>query len=206
MTPHPAGSSWGPNTSAPQGGCFGIWPTEGGQSTYADDCYGHDEPGIDFYSTLPGSGGNVSWNVTLPTSGGGYGYAQSDLYTAIWFGLTFSDPYSWENQCFLELQFYPDSSWGTSTPVYGNWVGAAVAWQIEAVTGYEDACFYQPLALSTDSSSAFNMNQGDQITVAMNGYVGSLAGENLTITDVTSGQASVVNFYDYAQSIPLNPA
>ena len=207
LAPRPRPSDdWGPNTSAPDGDCYGIWPTVGGQSTYANDCYGHDEPGIDFYSTLPGSGGNVTWNVTLPTSLGGYGYAQSDLYTAIWFGMTFSDSFAWEDQCFLELQFYPDSSWTTSSADYGNWVGAAVAWQIEAASGYEDACFYQPLTLDgSGNGSYFNMNQGDQITVAMTGWIGDRYGENLTITDVTTGDTSSVNFYDYSQSLPLNP-
>ncbi|HZY91396.1 MAG TPA: hypothetical protein VFG07_01275, partial [Thermoplasmata archaeon] len=79
------------NPIAPSGSCFGIWPP-GGQEYYANGCYGHDEPGIQFYSTLPGSGGNVTWNVTLPI-GRNSSATQSDLYTAIWFGMTLSDPY-----------------------------------------------------------------------------------------------------------------
>ncbi len=189
----------------PRGECHGIWPTYGGQSTYANDCYGHDEPGINFYSTLGGSGGNVSWNITLPVSRS-FSETQSDLYTAIWFGMTLSDPYAWLDQCFLELQFYPDSDWNVGGPAFGSWVGAAVGWQIEASNGYEDACFYEPLLEGPAQANEFLMSDGDQISVTMTGWVGSLFGENLTLHDWTNGQVSYVTMYNGAQNYPINPA
>ncbi len=183
--------------------CNGIWPDVKGQSAYAADCYGHDEPGIQFYSNLPGSGGNVTWNVTLPTSRSPT-QNQSDLYSAIWFGLTLSVPSNaWMNQCFLELQFYPDSSWYAPGPfdlnytVYGNWVGAAVAWQIQASTGAENPCFYEPLYLNGNPGGAFlNMTQGDQIAVTMTGWAGSAAGEQIQVNDLTNGQSSSVALFN----------
>lgn len=198
------GNLWNP--VSPSGDCYGIWPTIGGQSTYANNCYGHDEPGIQFYSTMPGSGGNVTWNVTLPTSPNATNL-QADLYSAIWFGMTLSDPYGWLGQCFLELQFYPDSSWGASGNVWGTWVGAAVAWQIENANGYEDPCFYQVLNDTASTGGGyFTMAQGDKITVSMTGWTGSLYGENLTITDDSNGQQSFVNLYNSALAYPLDPA
>jgi|GEM_PF-1730634 len=194
------------NASDPLGQCFGVWPTQGGQGIYSDDCYGHDEPGITFYSSLAGSGGNQTWNVRLPVART-TAVPQSTVYTAIWFGLTFTDPYAWMDQCFLELQFYPDSSWGSGGLVYGNWVGAAVAWQIEASTGFEDACFYEPMYLDgTNGSSTMDMTAGDNITVNMSGFYGSPLGEQLVISDLTSGANSTIQMYNYAQNYPLDPA
>jgi hypothetical protein len=191
--------------------CNGIWPDVGGQGTYQSNCYGHDEPGIQFYSSLPGSGGNVSWTVTLPTSRSPT-QNQSDLYSAIWFGLTLNVPdNAWMNQCFLELQFYPDSGWYAPGPfdlnatVYGNWVGAAVAWQIQASTGLENPCFYEPLYLGGHPGPAFlNMSQGDQITVRMTGWAGDPNGEAISIVDGTNGQNSSVDLYN--QSCAAAPA
>ena len=203
--PAAAGAGWGSNTSDPLGQCFGIWPDQGGQSTYADNCYGHDEPGIQFYSTLPGSGGNTTWNITLPRARS-ISDPQLDLYTAIWFGATFTDPYAWLHECFLELQFYPDSSWSSSSIVPGNWVGAAVAWQIESLTGYEDACFYNVLYQDgTNDSIPLDMTSGDQIAVTMAGGVGTSAPEQLTIADLTSGLSSTLAMYDN-YGLPLVPS
>src|SRR5208282_3805375 len=163
--PHPA--AWGPSGEPPgalaayesitgsDGGhsqpsatsCDGIWPYDG-QGGYTNwSCYGHDEPGIEFYSPEPGSGGNVTWNVTLPIDRSAT-QNQSSLYVAIWFGMTLSAPGAWMNQCFLELQFYPDETYynggGTSNPqvtVNGMWIAYAVAWQIDLSNDGEDSCF-----------------------------------------------------------------
>jgi len=197
--------------------CAGLWPwasnDSASQALYQGDCYGHDEPGVQFYSALPGSGGNVSWNVMFfddpaPTEN------QSDLYVAIWFGLTLNDPLAWMDQCFLELQFYPDQTFYNPGPSYpswtvnGAWIGAAVAWQIEDATGYEDPCFYQPLynGSATGGASFFNMTQGDNIVVNMSGWANSPYGENLSIIDRTSGQSSQLNLWDFAGNFPLNPS
>ncbi|HEV8049995.1 MAG TPA: hypothetical protein VGP88_05330, partial [Thermoplasmata archaeon] len=111
-------SAWGPSARPPGApvpssasvppACVGKWPF-GGQSVYANSCLGHDEPAINPYSDLPGSGGNVSWNVDLPVDAGP-ALNQSDLYIAIWFGMNLLDPYGYNGQCFLELQMYPDTA------------------------------------------------------------------------------------------------
>ncbi|MFI5415255.1 MAG: hypothetical protein ACHQ16_06295, partial [Candidatus Lutacidiplasmatales archaeon] len=186
--------------------CYGVWPTRGGQAQYYEQCYGHDEPGLAPYSNLTGSGGNVSWQVQLPVDRGPT-QNQSDLYSAIWFGMTLNDPYAWMNQCFLEQQFYPDSSWtAPSGTVDGLWVGAAVAWQIEATSGAENPCYYGVLTQQGSPGSFFTMTQGDAINVTMTGWSGDSLGENLTITDVTSGQVSSLNLYNGTGNYPLDPA
>jgi hypothetical protein len=187
------------------GHCAGLYPITGNK-TYYDNCVGHDEPGIQFYSNLPGSAGNWTWNVTLPI-GSGPSRNQSNLYVAVWFGLTLSDPLAWMNQCFLELQFYPDSSFSGSTEVSGQWVGAAVAWQIEAATGYEDPCYYSELYNNgIPGPGVFNMTQGDRLTVTMSGWPTSPYGENLTVVDHTSRQRSNLTLFDPYGNFPLNPA
>ncbi|HEV2428802.1 MAG TPA: hypothetical protein VGV64_03015, partial [Thermoplasmata archaeon] len=189
--------------------CAGLWPDapndSSAQEYYDGGCYGHDEPGIQFYSDLPGSGGNVTWNVRLPVDRSPT-QLQGDLYTAIWFGLTLTDPYSWLHQCFLELQFYPDQDWFSGTAP-GNWIGAAVAWQIEASNGYENPCFYQPLYLDgTSGGTFFDMSQGDAISVTMTGWAGDPTGEKLAITDATSDSTSTLFLFNTTANLPLDPA
>ncbi len=201
LPPGWGGGGSGSNTSIKF--CNGIWPS-GGQSIYAyASCYGHDEPGVDFYSSLPGSGGNVTWNLTLPVDRSPT-RNQSDLYSAIWLGMTLTDPSAWMDACFLELQFYPDSSWyapGPKNPsdtVYGQWVGEAVAWQIQASTGAENPCFISPLFENgTVGPTFFNMSQGDRISVRMSGWTNDPWGENLTIRDLTNGALSTLNLYNH---------
>jgi hypothetical protein len=196
----------GVNWSQLEQRCYGVWPTRGGQAQYYPSCYGHDEPGLAPYSNLAGSGGNVTWLVTLPIDRSPT-HNQSNLYSAVWFGMTLNDPYAWMNQCFLELQFYPDSSWSVATgTVEGTWVAAAVAWQIEASTGAENPCFYAPLMLDGTPGSYFAMTQGDAINVTMTGWTGSAIGENLTITDATSGAVSTLTLYNVSGNYPLDPA
>ncbi|HEY6237678.1 MAG TPA: hypothetical protein VIZ68_00635, partial [Thermoplasmata archaeon] len=197
--------------------CEGLWPWANNDSAskafYQGSCYGHDEPGVQFYSALPGSGGNVTWNVTLPVDRSPT-ENQSNLYVAIWFGLTLNDPLAWMGQCFLELQFYPDQTYYNPGALYpswtvnGAWIGAAVAWQIEDATGYEDPCFYQPLyeGSATGGPAYFNMTQGDTIVVNMSGWGNSPYGENLSIIDQTSGHSSQVNLWDFQGNFPLNPS
>lgn len=192
--------------------CQGIYPGgPNGQQYYVGDCYGHDEPSIMFYSTLPGSGGNVSWNVTLPTDRSPT-QNQTDLYVAIWFGMALYDPHGLWHQCFLELQFYPDQTWYNPGPMFpsltvnGAWIGEAVAWEINATTGFEDPCFVEPLFLNGVPGPAFlNMTQGDQIGVQMKGWAGSTIGEQIFINDTTNGQKSNVVMYNRGQAAPLDP-
>jgi len=158
---------------------------------------------LDFYSPINGSGGNVTWNITLPTDRSPT-QNQSDLYSAIWFGMVLTDPFAWMDACFLELQFYPDSGWyapGPSDPnatVPGLWVGQAVAWQIEAATGAENPCFISPLfAHGTYGPDMFNMTQGDRISISMTGWTNNPNGENITVNDLTNGNNSYIDLYNH---------
>ncbi|MCI4321538.1 MAG: hypothetical protein L3K05_04445 [Thermoplasmata archaeon] len=208
----PTGSSWDNRF------CAGLWPGTptingvGAQQRYAADCYGHDEPGIQFFSNLPGSGGNVSWNVTLPIDRSPT-LNQSNLYSAIWFGMALTDPLGWLGQCFLELQFYPDQTFYNPGPMFPNatvngaWIGAAVAWQIEASTGAENPCFYSPLYLNGMPGPAFlNMTQGDHVSIVMTGSQTSTTGEQVSVVDGTNGQRSNLTLFDPVGNFPLNPA
>ncbi|MCI4335183.1 MAG: PKD domain-containing protein, partial [Thermoplasmata archaeon] len=198
-SPHP--SSGG---IIPPSNCFGVWPGSwGNQSTYEGDCYGHDEPGLDPYSNLPGSGGNVSWLVTLPVDGSSSTW-QNAMYTAIWFGLVLSAPGAWLNECFLELQFYPDQT-SNGIVTSNTWVGAAVAWQIDVTNGFEDGCYYSPL-LDDATSGSLQMTGGDHLNVTLSGWVGNSQGETISIQDLTQGNRSTTVLYDFAYNAPLDPA
>jgi hypothetical protein len=219
----PSASGWGGGSGSSSASnwdnrfCAGLWPnfpTPSGnpQGVYASGCYGHDEPNIQFYSDLPGSGGNVTWNVTLPVDRSAT-LNQSNLYSAIWFGMTLTDPYAWMDQCFLELQFYPDQTFYNPGPMFPNWtvngawIGAAVAWQIQASTGFENPCFYEPLYLNGHPGPAFlNMTQGDRISVTMTGWTTNTAGELLQIHDLSNGQRSAVRLFNSTGNYPLNPS
>jgi hypothetical protein len=98
---------------------------------------GHDEPSVLFYSNKPGSGNEMTYQLTLPkdpptlpTQGGG-GTFNFQLHPAFWFGMAMCDTQSYPEQvstckpdsdsnivdpavspnhpgtAFMELQFYP---------------------------------------------------------------------------------------------------
>lgn len=184
------------------GACFGRW-SAAGEWAYATGCYGHDEPGLEPFSNLPGSGGNVTWNVTLPVDRSP-SQNQSDLYTAVWFGMNLADPYGYDGQCFLELQLYPDTNANFSQQA-GVWSAYAVAWQIELANGVENACFAAPLHLR-HSAVPIEFNQGDHLNVTMTGWVGSPYGVNITVVDLSTGQSAFMNLYNHALGYPLDPA
>lgn len=184
--------------------CYGVWPS-GGQGQYLPGCYGHDEPGLDAYSTLPGSGGNVTWTLRLPV-GTDAGENQSDLYDAVWFGLPLADPYAWMGLCYLELQLYPDSSWTSVGSDLNHWIGAAVGWQIEASNFQEDPCFYEPLQVEGIAGDYLTLAGGDQLEVRMNGWPGSATGETLLVADNTTGEKAFVTLYNSTAGLPLDPA
>jgi hypothetical protein len=190
-----------PSSAATAPTCVGKWPF-GGQSVYASSCLGHDEPAIDPFSDLPGSGGNVSWNVSLPVDAGP-AHNQSDLYIAIWFGMNLLDPYGYSGQCFLELQMYPDTA-GSGAVQVGAWSAFAVAWQIQLSNGFENPCFAAPL--NELNGSPLQMNAGDHLYVNMTGWQGSTTGEKISVVDTTLGVTSKLRLYNHQQNYPLNPA
>jgi hypothetical protein len=108
------------------------------EEVFGEDQYvGHDEPSLLFYSNQPGSGNQMTWQLTLPkdpptlpTQGGG-GTFNFQLHPAFWFGMAMCDTQSYPEQvstctpdsdsnivdpavspnhpgtAFMELQFYP---------------------------------------------------------------------------------------------------
>src|SRR5579859_874003 len=65
---------------------------------------GHDEPSMLFYSNQPGSGNQMTWQLTLPkdpttlpTQGGG-GTFNFQLHPAFWFGMALCDTQSYPEQ------------------------------------------------------------------------------------------------------------
>ncbi|MCI4368968.1 MAG: hypothetical protein L3K09_05340, partial [Thermoplasmata archaeon] len=185
--------------------CTGARPTIVASNATSLLCYGHED-GIQFYSNAPASGGNVSWNVTLPVDRSST-ENQSDLYAAVWFGLTLSDPAAYLGQCEFELQLYPDSSWlSPGTTVSGSWIAAALGWQIDPVSGHEDPCFDVPMRPVGAPSSFLNMTQGDRLTVTRTGWAGSPTGEVVNLTDLTLGITSSITLFNSSGNFPLDPA
>lgn len=174
-------------------------------------CSAADEATLSFYSTVVGSGGNVSWVISLPVERNAT-LNQSNLYSAAWLGLALSDPHGWLGECFVEVQLYPDQSFynpgsaGAARTVPGSWVGAVVGWQFDAATGVEDACFYQPLYLNGNPGPAFlNMTQGDRLNLTTTGWPGNPTGEVVSVKDVTNGQSSRVTLFNATGNYPLDP-
>jgi hypothetical protein len=101
----------------------------------ADNYVGHDEPMVQFHSTVPGSGNRARYNLTVPSDpGGAFSTSKSynfELHPAPWFGMALCDTQSYPEQvktctpdsdaniphpetsanfpgsAFMELQFYP---------------------------------------------------------------------------------------------------
>src|SRR5262249_14337795 len=91
---------------------------------------GHDEPGMKFISTTPGSGNNLQWKIQLPQTDptptqDGRVVANRELFQNFWFGLALCDPASFPfgpctpnsdsntataGSALVELQFYPPGS------------------------------------------------------------------------------------------------
>lgn len=165
---------------------------------------------MSFYSTAPGSGGNVSWTVVLPTDADAK-HNQSDLYSAVWFGLPAAAPTAWMDECYVELQLYPDSSWFAPGPghpsatVAGNWVGQVVAWEISTATGREDTCF-QARLMSAGGGAPLNLTQGDTLRITFSGYPNDPTGEVVRVNDSTTGASGAVTLYNATGRFPVDPA
>ncbi len=84
---------------------------------------GHDEPSIGFFSSVPGSGNNVQWELTLPRERKLPATQSFENFITFWFSMALCDPGSFPNgpcipnsdrnnpneagSAFLEMQFYP---------------------------------------------------------------------------------------------------
>ena len=104
------------------------------QEAFGNYYVGHDEPSVEFYSNVPGSGNHNQYQLTIPTEPAGP-YSNSkgydfELHPAFWFGMAMCDTFSYPEQqptctpnsdsnivdpaqtkkapgvAFMELQFY----------------------------------------------------------------------------------------------------
>jgi hypothetical protein len=105
------------------------------QEAFGNYYVGHDEPAVEFYSQIAGSGNRAQYSLTIPTEPTGP-FSQSkgydfELHPAFWFGMAMCDTQSYPQQlktctpdsdanivdpaqttkapgaAFMELQFYP---------------------------------------------------------------------------------------------------
>src|SRR6267143_1176455 len=126
--------TWGSSPSHPCADPLAALEAAGG-SSYV----GHDEPDIQFYSSVAGSGNSMTWTLNLPSTdptptSSGSGVASYQLYPALWFSMSLCDPNSYPfgactpnsdtnlgctypacttanaGSALLELQFYPPDS------------------------------------------------------------------------------------------------
>ncbi len=196
-----------PGAADPPAPCYAVSPATVGQAILPGSCVGHDEPTIGFYSISPGSGGNATWNGTLPTDVSTT-QNQSSLYATAFFGLVAADSAAWLGQCYVELQLYPDFSWtDPSTSTAGAWSGAVVGWQVDPTSGDVDTCFYEPLWLNGLSGDGyFQMTQGDSFSFVATGWPSDPSGETFSLTDLTSGNATSATLYNATGGFPLDPA
>lgn len=145
---------------------------------------GHDEPGIQFLSNIPGSGNNFRWEITLPTeptpTQDGTKVANFELYEAYWLSLALCDPNSFPfgpctpnsdvnnpdiaGSAFLELQFFPpglessDTQWSMLLHINSFERNNSCKEPITAAYITEDG---------TPGGPKLLMNNGDEIVVTM---------------------------------------
>lgn len=107
----------------PQDSCTDFY-SEYGRGYDNGHYVGHDEPSMGFYSTVPHSGNNVQWQITLPKERPLPATQSFENYIAFWFAMALCDPNSGfvrgpcipdsdqnnpnnTGSAFLEMQFYP---------------------------------------------------------------------------------------------------
>ena len=154
-----------------------------------DEYVGHDEPSIEFKSTEPGSGNNLTYTLTLPTepparptnSGVGGGTWNFQLRPTFWFGLTLCDS---ESAPEFTKTCVPDSDANNKVspnPASPNYVGKHPG------TAFMELQFYGPgyvpqfegfgctahqyCAAMTIDSFVSDLNTGTQNTADCDNYI-----------------------------------
>jgi hypothetical protein len=121
---------------------------------------GHDEPEVQFFSSVPKSGHDLQWAIQLPVERPLPATQTFENETAFWLGMVLCDPTSYPgNSCtpdsdvnssgpgnpraagsaFLEMQFYPPGlpPWPTSPSCdTTRWCAALAAFSLECSYGY----------------------------------------------------------------------
>jgi len=107
--------------------CSDFFGYDGGRGYDNGHYIGHDEPAVQYVSSVPGSGNNVQWQITLPVEHALPATQTFENQATFWFSMALCDPRSFpQNPCipnsdrnngtsptaaagsaFLEMQFYP---------------------------------------------------------------------------------------------------
>jgi hypothetical protein len=94
------------------------------EQVFGNNVYvGHDEPSLLFYSTKPGSGSHMTYNLTLPADPSATGNPRSDgksynfeLHPAFWFGMAMCDDQSYPESMFNGLNATPCTTTDNNIP------------------------------------------------------------------------------------------
>ena len=195
----PAGAAQASGGQSGGGACIAHHPNSDAEYPiwYAAGCTGHDEPELDPVSSLAGSARDLTWTAVLPKDGA---VPVSSVGPTFWWGGTVTDPnpHSLFGQAFLEVQFYPDSivqscsSNGGFNVTYApdKFSVCTPAWQVDAISGAENAAFNGEL-YDGSSSKPLVMDAGDTIKVHFH-VVSAAEGWNVTITDLSTGKSGTV--------------
>jgi len=189
------------------------------EEVFGKDVYvGHDEPSLLFYSNTPGSGNQMTYQLTLPTdpstlpTQGGGGTFNFQLHPAFWFGMAMCDTQSYPVQvstctpdsdsnivdpavspnhpgtAFMELQFYP--------PGY-----------VQQFTGFSCDATRWCVAMTIDSLAEDPVNGTVLNPTCANAILGGLEYVNfayLTLNGAPQGPANPVQF-DFVKSGTPDP-
>lgn len=199
----PAASSASAGWGGPK--CFGVLPISGAKS-YAQGCYGQDEPEIDPVSPVNGTGQDITWTIKLPTSSAKRSLL--DLGPTFWIGTDLSDSSAVAQRAFSELQFYPDSSLLPQKGKNLNTACTSVGFNVQSDPGtwsvcdftwglygkspkqwQETAAYVKVLDLGTNPQKPMYLHSGDTVTVHIFDSGDANNDAEQVITDVTTGQS-----------------
>jgi hypothetical protein len=107
------------------------------QSVFGNYYVGHDEPSVEFYSNVPGSGNHMQYQLTIPSEPTG-AFSQTngynfELHPAFWFGVAMCDTQSYPEQ---SSKCMPDSDSNIVDPANGFTKAPGAA--------FEELQFYPP--------------------------------------------------------------
>ena len=123
----------------------GVCPDTRTHKNYEGTYVGHDEPSVNFYSGLAGSGNSNTWRLRIPreapvapTQDGSGGTWNFQLHPAFWFGMALCESQSYPNP---GVPCTPDTDANikdSADPNAADWIGNHVG------TGFMELQFYPP--------------------------------------------------------------
>ena len=123
----------------------GVCPDTRTHKNYVGDYVGHDEPSVNFYSGLAGSGNSNTWHLRIPREApvapaqdGSAGTWNFQLHPAFWFGMALCESQSYPNP---GVPCTPDTDTNikdSADPNAADWMGNHVG------SGFMELQFYPP--------------------------------------------------------------